>query len=380
MRICMLTSAPFPPKEGIGFYVWNLSRYLQRAGHSVQVITRGTLNATFREEYAGIPIWKASFAPLYPFHVHLHSIFVDRLLRRLAPEIELLHAHTPLVRLPTVKFPTLVTAHTSMRADIRAIKFTSAFELMMKLQAPVSYALEGELLFKSNHVVAVSSSVAGELRPNNEGLGMVKVLGNGVDTEVFQPAEVGSQPVKPCILAAGRLAPGKGWKDLIDAARLVVREQPSSRFYIAGCGPLEKSLRRYIQAQQLASNVFLLGHVSDRVQLAELYRGAAVFVHPALHEGLPTVLLEAMACGRPVVATAVSGALDVIEHGRNGFLVPPSDPIQMAESIMTCLSDPEMSREVGVCARKTIEARYSWQVVSGSYIDEYEQLLQDYRN
>jgi glycosyltransferase involved in cell wall biosynthesis len=82
-----------------------------------------------------------------------------------------------------------------------------------------------------------------------------------------------------------------------------------------------------------------------------------------------------MACGRPVVATAVSGALDVVEDGVNGLLISPHAPDQMAQAISRLLERPEHGQQLGNAARKTIEARYSWQEVSQKYIAQYKQLL-----
>jgi glycosyltransferase involved in cell wall biosynthesis len=121
--------------------------------------------------------------------------------------------------------------------------------------------------------------------------------------------------------------------------------------------------------------VTLLGHIADRAEMVRIYQGAAAYVHAAHYEGLPTVLLEAMACGRPVVATAVSGALDVLQDGYNGLLVSPRNPQQMADSIVRLLQDPALTERLGKAALATIQERYSWHVVSRSYLAQYEALL-----
>jgi glycosyltransferase involved in cell wall biosynthesis len=125
----------------------------------------------------------------------------------------------------------------------------------------------------------------------------------------------------------------------------------------------------------MKANVILLGHIADHRQMVELYRGAAAYLHPAHYEGLPTVLLEAMACGRPVVATAVSGALDVIQDERNGLLTPPRCPQQLASAVLRLLADPRLGERLGAVALDTIQQRYSWEVVGRSYLDQYRDLL-----
>jgi glycosyltransferase involved in cell wall biosynthesis len=371
----MITSAPLPPREGIGFYVWNLSRYLIAQGHQVQIITRGGAGRTSREVVDSITIWRPAFLPTYPFHVHLHSMFVDKVVRELEPEVDLFHLHTPLVKWPETRAPALVTVHTPMKTDAGAIPATNLLGWLIKLQAPVSYQLEQRLFQRADKVVAVAQSVAQELRLYGVNPRQVGVLGNGVDTTVFSPCERRGSAAEPYVLTAGRLAPRNGLEGLLRFAELVVAQQPELRFLIAGAGPLEDALRAEIARRKLEAHVTLLGHIADRSEMLRLYQGAAAYVHAAHYEGLPTVLLEAMACGRPVVATAVSGALDVVQDQHNGLLVQPRDPQQMAGAIVRLLQDPGFGERLGAAAQRTIQERYSWHVVSRSYLAQYEALL-----
>ena len=388
MRICMITASPLPPREGIGFYVWNLARHLVENGHEVQIITRGGAQALWRESVAGITIWRAPFVPAYPLHVHLHGLFVRQLARQLAGAVDLFHLHTPLVPVVDVPAPLLVTVHTPMKADAGAIAPTNALGLLVKLQAPVSHRLEQALFERADSIVAVAASVASELAAYGVDPARVAVLGNGVDTSIFTPHKqpapqrhTGTEEasVAPYFLTAGRLAPRKGLNDLLRCAAIMLRQLPSHRFLIAGTGPLEGEVRAAIRQHGLAGRVVLLGHVADRAQMAELYRGATAYIHPAHYEGLPTVLLEAMACGRPVIATAVSGALDVIEHGRNGLLVPPRSPEALARAAALLVDQPALARRLGGQAHVTISERYSWHVVGRAYADEYAALLEGVR-
>jgi glycosyltransferase involved in cell wall biosynthesis len=371
----MITSVPFPPREGIGFYVWNLSRYLTDQGHRVQIITRGRAGRTSREVVDDITIWRPAFLPTYPFHVHLHSMFVDNVVRELEGEVDLFHLHTPLVKWPETRAPAIVTVHTPMKTDTGAIPATDVLSWLIKLQAPVSYLLEQRLFQRANKLVAVAHSVAQELRLYDVNPQQISVLGNGVDTTIFSPCERQDALLGPYVLTAGRLAPRKGLEDLIRCAELVAGQLPNLRFLIAGAGPLEAALRAEIARRNLETRVTLLGHIADRAEMVRIYQGAAAYVHAAHYEGLPTVLLEAMACGRPVVATAVSGALDVLQDGYNGLLVSPRNPQQMADSIVRLLQDPALTERLGKAALATIQERYSWHVVSRSYLAQYEALL-----
>jgi glycosyltransferase involved in cell wall biosynthesis len=377
MRICMISSVPFPPWEGIGYYVWNLSRHLTNLGHKVSIITRGGAGQTSREHVDGITIWRPTFWPVYPIHVHLHSPFVNRLLDQLAGEFDLLHLHTPLVQWPTTHLSVLVTVHTPRKTDTAAVPTDTLLGWLVKLQAPVSYTLEQQLFDRAGKLVAVASSVAQELQAYGVDPQRVEVLGNGVDADTFRPGQPGLlNGTGPYFLTVARLAPRKGLEDLVCCAEYVAERLPQVRFFIAGTGPLEGSLRLEISRRGLDEQVILLGHITDRARLVKWYQGAAAYIHPAHYEGLATVLLEAMACGRPVIATAVSGALDVVQHGRNGLLVPSRDPEGLGLTAMQLLGNPDFATALGLAARQTIEQRYSWDIVGQNYLAQYEALLQ----
>ncbi|HXF64899.1 MAG TPA: glycosyltransferase family 4 protein [Caldilineaceae bacterium] len=379
MRICMIASTPIPPREGIGHYTWNLSRFLVRQGHQVQIITRGQAGQTTREQLEGMTVWRATFLPVYPVHVHLHGLFVERIVRRLEPEVDVFHLHSPLVSLPKTRRPVLVTVHTPMQADTAAVSADSALGWAIKLQAPFSIQLERRLFAGADALTAVAHSVAKELAAYGIRREQVHVLGNGVDTEMFSPApthvDEGRDTEQGFALTVARLAPRKGLGDLLKCAELVIKRHPNFRFLIAGDGPAAGELRAEIARRRLQNHVTLLGHVSDRQRLIRLYRRARLFVHPAHYEGLPTVLLEAMACAKPVVTTAVSGALDVVKHGHNGLLAPPYAPNQLADAVCGLLDDPALRRRLGAAARETVQTCFSWQTVGQGYLDCYRALV-----
>jgi glycosyltransferase involved in cell wall biosynthesis len=374
MHVCLVTSVPLPPEEGVGYYVWNLAHQLRCKGHEVQIITRGRTGRTTCECLNGITIWRPIYLPLYPLHVHFHSLFVNRLVARLEPEVDIFHLHSPLPPPLHTARPLLLTVHTPMRADGRSLALRDLHSLLIKLQTPVSCRLEQRLLHTATNIAAVSHSVAGELGEYGIPPSRVQVLGNGVDHVRFSPVDLGPAD-PPYILSVGRLEHRKGFEDLIDCARLVCMRNNRVQFRIAGTGPLEGKLREEIQAAGLQGRVLLLGHVADRPRMIRLYQRATIFVHAAHREGLPTVVLEAMACARPVVATAVSGALDVIVAEENGLLVPPHEPSQMARAIDRLLDAPYLRAGLGRAARSTIESRFSWDVVSQKYIGVYRRLL-----
>jgi len=184
---------------------------------------------------------------------------------------------------------------------------------------------------------------------------------NGIDLEQFSysaPAE--SEPV---ILAVGRLVEKKGFPDLIDAcAHLEDRGRPFSCRIIGG-GEDDAELRARITRLGLSESVHLLGPRPQPEVIAELRR-AAVFAAPCVvgsdgnRDGLPTVLLEAMALGTPCISTDVTGIPEAIVHGRTGWIVPQHDPVALADALARLLDDPSLRRDLSRAARAHIERHF----------------------
>src|SRR5262249_8675710 len=126
----------------------------------------------------------------------------------------------------------------------------------------------------------------------------------------------------PLVGNIAALAPHKGQRYLIEAAQLVVREVPDARFLILGEGELKVALEKQIADLALTKHVLLAGFRRD---VLSILKGFDVFVLPSVTEGLGTSLLDAMACGRPIVASRVGGIPEVVRHGETGLLVPPKD-------------------------------------------------------
>lgn len=377
MRIGMVVSSPWPPAEGMGFYVWNLAKFLTSEGHHVQLITRGGYHKTDYLVVEDIKIWRYSYFPIYPFHTNASRFFISRILKAIECELDLLHIHSPLVLPPPTRLPILVTIHTPLKADIRSVQARRLLGFLIRLQTPFSIRVEQTLFTRADRLVAVASSVAREAEEYDTGTKNVTVLGNGVDTDLFTPRLDANKSGQPYFLTVSRLAPRKGLEDLIEAARLINQKYSKAKFLIVGSGPLHGELTQVIKSYRLESNVVLMGQVKDRLKLVEYYRDALAYVHPAHYEGLPTVLLEAMACGKAVVVTAVSGALDVVNDKVNGLLVPPRRPDILAQTLMHVLDNPEAASELGVNARLEVCRRFSWKVIGERYLEEYRHLLGD---
>jgi glycosyltransferase involved in cell wall biosynthesis len=161
------------------------------------------------------------------------------------------------------------------------------------------------------------------------------------------------------------LAPRKGHKDLLAAIPSILKSVPNACFLWAGRGVLEDELKSQVNDMGLADNVRFLGYRKDAPALHRLFD---VFVLPSYIEGLPLVLLEAMACAKPCVATNVAGSPELVVappelgaggHDETGFLVNPRDPGALAHALATLLLDENLRRQMGQAGRRRVEQHFT---------------------
>ncbi len=239
-----------------------------------------------------------------------------------------------------------------------------------------------QLLARCEAVVAVSEEVRRSLIEfaGTAGAGRIVVVSNGVDIPVpLDPvllaavrARYGLTAKDPFVLAAGRLTEPKNFPGLLDAVLLLRRRGVRLRVMIAGEGPLRAFLERRVDELGIGDQVILSGVVQD---LPELMLGADLFVLPSLWEGLPLALLEAMACGLPVVATQIAGVADVVEEGVSGLLVQPGDAAELAQAMATLLADPARRAAYGAAGLEIVRRNFSFTRVDRELGALYTRLL-----
>ena len=195
---------------------------------------------------------------------------------------------------------------------------------------------------------------------------VIEVIPNGTDTHLFSP---GPSPAPFTVLFVGRLIPRKAAVDAIVAFARIAEEVPEARMLVAGDGPEEPALRARVRELKLEGAVRFLGHVPYE-RLPEIYRSASVFVMTSTREGMPNVVLEAMASGLPIVATET--AAELIDG--NGFTVPVADPPALAEAILRYARDTELREQHARRSRELAEDS-SWDRVASWYLELYRRIV-----
>jgi glycosyltransferase involved in cell wall biosynthesis len=201
------------------------------------------------------------------------------------------------------------------------------------------------VLRRARLVIAASNELAEDARAL--GAREVRVIPSGVDL----PAEVGAEAEPPEVLYAGRLSPEKGVLELVEAAA-------GLNLVVAGDGPLRSRVPQ--------SKGFV-----PHDELQRLYARAAVVACPSRREGFGVTCLEAMAHGRPVVATPMGGLRDLVVDGETGLVVPARDPAALRAALERLLGDPELRRRLGEAGRRRAGERFSWAAVTDATLAAY---------
>jgi glycosyltransferase involved in cell wall biosynthesis len=190
-------------------------------------------------------------------------------------------------------------------------------------------------------------------------------MSNGVDTNFFLPP--GSPQLRQkTVLAVGRLVEEqKRFSDLMRA----MQSLSDFRLILVGSGPDDLKLRQVATEQGLTDRVHFAGFVSDRKELRRLYQECGVFVSTSSWEAVALVLLEAMSCAAPVVATRIPSFMELIADGTDGLLVPVGAPEELAQAIRKAY---ESQQQLGTNARETVASRYSSEILYGRLSDLIE--------
>ena len=219
-------------------------------------------------------------------------------------------------------------------------------------------------LARARFAVTVSDYNVRRLQEFANGTPVVRIY-NGLELTCFAPKR-GPRERPPLVLAVGRLIEKKGFDDLVRACSLLATAGVDFRCDIVGKGSLEHDLRALVKQLGLTGRVRLVGPL-PREQLVDLYPRGAVLAAPCVvggdgnRDGLPTVLIEAMAMGVPVVATPVTGIPELVEDGVTGLLVPERDPSALARAIERLLGNEYLAQRLAAAARRRIEESFDLQ-------------------
>jgi glycosyltransferase involved in cell wall biosynthesis len=221
----------------------------------------------------------------------------------------------------------------------------------------------------AHRIVANSRAAAKRLAVEWVPARKVSVVPNGLDAGAFAATRPRRSPRRVVVVA--NLRAEKGHDVLIDAAVEVLRHFPDARFDVVGDGPERASLLAHASARGVLSAFSFAGHCEE---VAARLADADLFVLPSRSEAFPNAVLEGMASGLTVVASAVGGVPELIEDGRTGVLVPPGDPAVLADRLVSLMHDASRAHQLGAAAAAHVRAHYSFErmveAFEGIYLSE----------
>lgn len=316
-------------------------------------------------EGSGIPVWY--LGKRRGFDPRMYSR-IDAVLRRFRPHIVHTHRYVLRYALPPV-------VYRRIRGKVHTVHSLAEKEV----DAPGK--LVHRLAFRSGVVpVAISQAVRASIE-RVYGLGSLPLILNGVPLQTYRQPAVGREewrrrealcPEDLVFVSIGRLAPEKNHQLLLDAFARVAEIEGQALLLLAGGGELRQTLEFQVEALGLGGRVRFLG---VRTDIPDLLGACDACVLTSHWEGLGLAVMEAMAAGKPVIATAVGGVPELVVDGATGLLVPPGDAAALAEAMSVLLHDAARRRELGMAAAKRAEEQFCVKVMAKRYEELYENLL-----
>jgi glycosyltransferase involved in cell wall biosynthesis len=384
-RICLVTHY-FPPHVGgIEKVAWEQSKRLAKMGYEIHVLTSETSRQTGRvPTEKGIKVFHYSTNGLaermgLPYPIPWLNSY--KLFKEVIGKCDLVHAHghpypSSLIACKVAKKlrkPFIATQHNTF----------IDYDSWLNMAESLNDWIVGTIVLKNaDRVVVVSKKTMEYVLKLGAKKAKTSVIYNGVDADFFHPMNkqkcrenLKLPKDKTIILTIRRLVYKNGLNTLIEAASLLMPDNPNLLLILVGTGPDKGFIQRRVEELRLSNNVKLTGFTPDRL-LPQYYSAADLFVIPSSSgEGLPMVLLEAMACRLPVVSTITGGVTEIIEDAVNGALVPPKQPEALADAISKLLTLKNESQKMGETNRKTAQNNFTWDKNVKQLHEIYKELL-----
>ena len=387
IRVILVPNSYPPQLGGLEIAVANVARELRAGGHDVTVVTTSpSLCFSKTEESGGVTVHCLPFAlPRLVFRAGRGKL-ARSLVRSVLSPILAPFCLLELVRIIRRERPELVNLHyiAANAFYVLASQRFVDFRLVVNLHGNdierysqrswPSRWLTRTALHRADMVLSNSANLlAGAERILPEVRCKSVVVGNGVHPEEFATKDR-FQHDTPYILSIGNFIHKKGFDNLIRAFRQIRREHPDVDLIIAGDGHEREACRRLAVRLGVNDALLLLGSVQHS-QVPALLNGCEIFVLPSRQEPFGIVVLEAMAAGKPVVATRVGGVPEIVTDMKDGLLVEPESPGKLAHAVKLLLSEPDLMQRLGRNGRETVKKRFSWRRVVNRYVEAYQTVL-----
>jgi phosphatidylinositol alpha-mannosyltransferase len=371
VKILLVSDIFYPHVGGISEHMLNLWKYLKLKGNDIKILAPSFGK---NKPYDDPDFVRIGHAFRFPINKSISVVAVGMSLARQVKEFlerhdfDIIHVHGPLspvLQYYAIKFSrttNIITYHCAQKSSL-------GYLLAEPILEQYDRKLHGRIAVSSVARDSVARYFQGEYT----------IIPNGIDTQRFTP---GNKPLSelngkgPRILFLGRFEPRKGLKYLLQAHSLVMKEYPEARLIIAGQGIMGRYYRIFMN-NRIKNNVLIMDNVANEI-LPRLYASCDIFCSPATGaESFGVVLLEAMASGKPIVATDIPGYRQVMSHGQEGFLCRPRDHESLAHTLIDLLGDRKKQRDMGMRGRGKAVG-FDWEIVSGQILHYYHDIRKKY--
>lgn len=380
MKVLML--APYTIEDTIGggavrhikSIVNKLKSYNDLEIHIISISKEIKKESILKEDGVIIHKIKASKLPMTVAGITMYPIKMLRKVKKINPDL----IHGQMIGAPyglaagilSKKYPTLLTVHTIIKQTSK----TNHSSFFGKIHDVLWRLLERWEIKRIPHLIVVSPYLKEELK--NDGAKNIYVIPNGVDANWFG---VQNKSITGRVLFVGRIRPGKGIENLIKSMKLVINKGCDAHLHVVG--PTDDSrylkyLQELTKKLEVTEQVEFIGSIPDDALMDE-YAECSVFVLPSSIDSFGIVLLEAMASGKPVIAT--KGITYLIEDGKTGLLVNYGDNEELAEKILKLMNNKKLRDFVAENGKKSA-MKYSWETVSEETYKVYRHVYEDKSN
>jgi glycosyltransferase involved in cell wall biosynthesis len=368
MKVVMLGGySPEKPIGGVQVHIDNLVHHLSQIDEiELYVFSFGTKSQKIKRRNLSIYVFKKWL----PWHFYLPFEILILIFEILKIKPDLIHAHESCMPYSTAaailneRYPTVLTMHMILNG------WNTHSSKIGKLLGYITLKNEKYVLSHIPDIITVSSDLKRLI--SHVSKSEIYVVHNGVSIENVKnmPKYEFGGNVLFCI---GMLEEWKGFDIIIEAISEIKKEIPLVHLLIAGSGREEQNLKKLVTELNLEQNVRFLGFVSGREKYS-FYKSSDIFILPSRHDSFPIVILEAMACGKPIVASNVGAISEIVINGENGFLFEPENINDLTKKTIMLLNDKNLREKMGRLGENTI-SNFSWENIALQTVTVYKGIV-----
>ena len=376
MKILQTPVRFYPFIGGVENHVYYLSKEVVKRGHKVAVICANEPNTTKEEIISEITVKRLSYigklantniTPKLPFVL-------------LNEDFDVIHTHLPTpwsadwsAIISKIKKKTLIVTYHNNITGSGIAKYIAMFYNSTSLKF---------LLNRADKIIITQPNYIDSSPYLKSYKNKIEVIPNGVDVNKFKPIEVdkGDKSIIFFLSLLDKFHRYKGLNYLLSALKIVKKEISDVKLIVGGKGKLMSEYKNMANSHGLKDNIEFHGFIPDE-KIVEYYNKCNVFVLPSIsstQEGFGIVLLEALACGTPVISTEIVGVAEDVKRNNAGIIVPPKDPEALADAIIKLLDDKDLTKKMGANGRGLVEEKYTWKRVAEMTEKVYKEVIRNF--